>query len=122
MLSAAALSIVLTVYQNEEQRKAALALWSGLGVIGAILGAVLGGLSVSAVSWRWAFLINIPVCELEPGASTTQATTTGVRARVPGPGDLRRPCRGNHTETVAVSSVSQGLFGAQLGGLSGWYS
>ncbi|MFJ6611338.1 MFS transporter [Streptomyces sp. NPDC091289] len=61
VLSAAALSIVLTVYENEEQRKAALALWSGLGVIGAILGAVLGGLVVSAVSWRWAFLINVPV-------------------------------------------------------------
>ncbi|MGQ4446304.1 MFS transporter [Streptomyces griseus] len=61
VLSAAALSIVLTVYENEEQRKAALALWSGLGVIGAILGAVLGGLIVSAISWRWAFLINIPV-------------------------------------------------------------
>ncbi|ESU50150.1 MFS transporter [Streptomyces filamentosus] len=61
VLSAAALSIVLTVYGNEEQRKAALALWSGLGVIGAILGAVLGGLAVSAVSWRWAFLINVPV-------------------------------------------------------------
>ncbi len=72
VLSAAALSIVLTVYGNEEQRKAALALWSGLGVIGAILGAVLGGLIVSAISWRWAFLINIPV-SLAAGATALRS-------------------------------------------------
>ncbi|MFP3989213.1 MFS transporter [Streptomyces sp. E11-3] len=61
VLSAAALSLVITVYRNEGQQKAALAIWSGLGVVGAIIGAVLGGFIVSAVSWRWAFLINIPV-------------------------------------------------------------
>ncbi|WP_106983003.1 MFS transporter [Streptomyces sp. NRRL S-237] len=61
VLSAAALSLVLTVYRDEAQRKVALALWSGLGVIGAILGAVLGGLIVATAGWRWAFLINIPV-------------------------------------------------------------
>ncbi|WP_244229757.1 MFS transporter [Kitasatospora albolonga] len=62
LLSAAALSIVLAVYQDEEQRKIALTAWSGLGVIGATIGVVLGGLIVTAISWRWAFLINIPVC------------------------------------------------------------
>ncbi|MFD4989204.1 MFS transporter [Streptomyces sp. NPDC058374] len=62
LLSAAALSIILAVYQDEEQRKIALTAWSGLGVIGATIGVVLGGLIVTAISWRWAFLINIPVC------------------------------------------------------------
>ncbi len=61
LLSAAALSIILEVYQDEEQRKIALTAWSGLGVIGATIGVVLGGLIVTAISWRWAFLINIPV-------------------------------------------------------------
>ncbi|MER5487107.1 MFS transporter [Streptomyces sp. NPDC002812] len=61
LLSAAALSIILAVYQDEEQRKIALTAWSGLGVIGATIGVVLGGLIVTAISWRWAFLINIPV-------------------------------------------------------------
>ncbi|MFE6624387.1 MFS transporter [Streptomyces sp. NPDC008086] len=61
LLSAAALSIILEVYQDEEQRKIALTAWSGLGVIGATIGVVLGGLIVTAISWRWAFLINLPV-------------------------------------------------------------
>nr|WP_262928215.1 MULTISPECIES: MFS transporter [unclassified Streptomyces] len=62
LLSAAALSIILAVYQDEGQRKIALTAWSGLGVIGATIGVVLGGLIVTAISWRWAFLINIPIC------------------------------------------------------------
>lgn len=61
LLSAAALSIVLAVYQIPQQRKIALTVWSGLGVLGATIGVVLGGLIVTAISWRWAFLINIPV-------------------------------------------------------------
>ncbi|MEU6814622.1 MFS transporter [Streptomyces sp. NPDC046860] len=61
LLSAAALSIVLAVYQIPQQRKIALTAWSGLGVLGATIGVVLGGLIVTAVSWRWAFLINVPV-------------------------------------------------------------
>lgn len=61
LLSAAALSIILEVYQDEEQRKIALTAWSGLGVIGATIGVVLGGLIVTAINWRWAFLINLPI-------------------------------------------------------------
>ncbi|MFI0829102.1 MFS transporter [Streptomyces roseolus] len=61
LLSAAALSIVLEVYRDEDQRRIALTAWSGLGVIGATIGVVLGGLIVSAVDWRWAFLVNLPV-------------------------------------------------------------
>ncbi|WP_049649956.1 MFS transporter [Kitasatospora sp. MY 5-36] len=85
VLSAAALSIVVTVYQNEDQRKAALATWSGLGVIGAILGAVLGGLVVSAVSWRWAFLINIPI--------SLASGIIGLRSLPAMRADGRRPLR-----------------------------
>ncbi|MFJ4435919.1 MFS transporter [Streptomyces sp. NPDC088923] len=61
LLSAAALSIVLAVYRLPAQRKIALTVWSGLGVLGATIGVVLGGLVVSVISWRWAFLINLPV-------------------------------------------------------------
>jgi EmrB/QacA subfamily drug resistance transporter len=61
LLSAAALSIVIAVYQIPQQRKIALTVWSGLGVLGATIGAVLGGVIVTEISWRWAFLINIPV-------------------------------------------------------------
>ncbi|MBD0690665.1 MFS transporter [Streptomyces sp. CBMA123] len=103
VLSAAALSIVVTVYQNEEQRKAALATWSGLGVIGAILGAVLGGLIVSAASWRWAFLINIPI--------SLASGIIGLRSLAPMRSDVRRPLRlpTAFLATLGLACLSFGL-------------
>ncbi|MFJ6701084.1 MFS transporter [Streptomyces sp. NPDC091272] len=87
LLSAAALSIILAVYQDEEQRKIALTAWSGLGVIGATIGVVLGGLIVTAISWRWAFLINIPVSIAAfIGALRTMpalSTSNGRKLRLP---------------------------------------
>ncbi|MBM9508594.1 MFS transporter, partial [Actinacidiphila acididurans] len=43
-----------------ERRTAAVRVWSAVGSIAAALGPVLGGLLVQA-SWRWVFLINVPV-------------------------------------------------------------
>lgn len=87
LLSAAALSVILAVYQDEDQRKIALTAWSGLGVIGATIGVVLGGLIVTAISWRWAFLINLPVSIAALiGALRTMpalATGTGRTLRLP---------------------------------------
>ncbi|WP_329102469.1 MFS transporter [Streptomyces sp. NBC_01439] len=87
LLSAAALSIILAVYQDEEQRKIALTAWSGLGVIGATIGVVLGGLIVTAISWRWAFLINIPV-SIAAGIGALRSmpaldTSSGRKLRLP---------------------------------------
>lgn len=61
ILSAAALSIVVSVYQDPKQRKIALTAWSSLGVLGATVGVVLGGIMVTSLSWRWAFFINVPL-------------------------------------------------------------
>lgn len=109
VLSAAALSIVVTVYRNEEQRKAALATWSGLGVIGAILGAVLGGLVVSAVSWRWAFLINIPI--------SLASALTALRSLPARRSEGRRPLRLPTAllATAGLACLSFGLIRLQDG-------
>jgi EmrB/QacA subfamily drug resistance transporter len=44
----------------EEIRGKAIGIWSGYTAITAAIGPVLGGALVEHVSWRWAFLLNIP--------------------------------------------------------------
>ena len=44
-----------------EKRPAAIGLWSALAAVAAAVGPTLGGLIVDVTSWRWVFLINLPV-------------------------------------------------------------
>ncbi|GHI90660.1 MFS transporter [Streptomyces olivaceus] len=118
LLSAAALSIVLAVYQVPQQRKIALTVWSGLGVLGATIGVVLGGLIVTAISWRWAFLINIPV-----GVAAFAATLRSLPAlAASGSRPLRVPTAA--LATLGLACLSFGLIRLQDGATtaSAWIS
>lgn len=44
-----------------DKRPAAIGLWSALAAVAAAVGPTLGGLMVEVTSWRWLFLINLPV-------------------------------------------------------------
>lgn len=60
ILSPAALSLVVTIFDGEERNKA-LGIWSALGGSGAALGVLLGGLLTAGPGWPWVFFINVPV-------------------------------------------------------------
>lgn len=47
-----------------EDRARAIGAWSGLGGVATAAGPFLGGWLVDAVSWRWVFLINVPLAAL----------------------------------------------------------
>ena len=53
------LGLVLAAFPPE-RRGAAVRTWTAMGGLAAALGPVVGGLFVAA-SWRWAFLINVPI-------------------------------------------------------------
>ena len=54
------LSIVAAVFPAEK-RGAAMGVWGGVSGLATAIGPSLGGLIVDAASWRWIFLINLPI-------------------------------------------------------------
>jgi len=59
LLTPTSLALVLASYEPE-RRQGAVRAWTATGGLAAALGPVVGGLLVAA-SWRWVFLVNVPV-------------------------------------------------------------
>jgi EmrB/QacA subfamily drug resistance transporter len=60
LLTPGSLAIIEASFHPDDRAKA-IGAWSGLGGIAAAVGPLLGGYLVDAVSWRWIFLINLPL-------------------------------------------------------------
>jgi EmrB/QacA subfamily drug resistance transporter len=60
LLTPGALSLIQTSFRPED-RAQAIGLWSGLGGIAGLGGPFLGGFLVDTASWRWIFLVNLPL-------------------------------------------------------------
>lgn len=49
---------------HRDDRSRAVGLWSGLSGIAALIGPFAGGVVIAAISWRWLFLVNVPLAGL----------------------------------------------------------
>jgi MFS family permease len=98
----AALSLLITTFADERQRAWVLGLNGSLLSAGFTVGAIAGGMLVGVLSWRWAFLINVPVAlavlALTPAVVPAVRAPAGVRLDVPG-----------------AASVTLGLFAVAFG-------
>ena len=56
-----ALALLTTMFPEGRERNRALALYSAVSIGGAAAGLIVGGMLTDWVSWRWAFLINVPI-------------------------------------------------------------
>jgi EmrB/QacA subfamily drug resistance transporter len=78
MLAPATLAVINTAFTGPHARARAFGAWSAAGGVGGMAGAVAGGALTTGLSWRWVFLINVPI-----GAALIAAAVlslTGVRA------------------------------------------
>ena len=72
LLTPGSLSIIQSVFREGDRAKA-IGAWSGLGGIATAIGPFVGGWLVEYASWRWAFLVNLPL-----GAVTVWMAQTSV--------------------------------------------
>lgn len=54
------LALVATTFPKGPARNAATAVFAAMTAIGSVMGLVVGG-ALTEVSWRWAFLVNVPI-------------------------------------------------------------
>lgn len=87
MATPAALSLLTTSFPEGPLRDRALGLNGALLASGFTAGAVFGGILTDALSWRWAFLVNVPIGALVILATPTviaESRAAGTRLDIPG--------------------------------------
>jgi EmrB/QacA subfamily drug resistance transporter len=80
MLSPAAFAILTVTFKHGRERNIAMGVWGGLAGLGGTLGVIAGGLLVDSLSWRWVFLVNVPIALLVAAIVPVFVTESRVRA------------------------------------------
>ncbi len=119
----AALGLVALLFPDPRERTKALGVWGGIAGLGGTLGTVISGLltNIGAGTWRWIFLINIPVAAFalavvprlvdESRAQRVAVDPTAERARPDVVGAL--------TGTLGLVAI---VYGILRGGQTSWSS
>jgi EmrB/QacA subfamily drug resistance transporter len=111
---AASLSLIMSLFTDPLERPKALGVYSFISGGGGALGLVLGGVLTNALSWRWVFLVNVPVGVL------VWASCASLLPKV------QRPVLGGRIDfpgaALLSSSLMLGVYGIVSSGDAGWSS
>src|SRR5262245_14842997 len=61
IMTPAALSILMTTFEEGAERNKALGIWGAVGASGGTVGVLLGGILTDTIGWEWIFFLNVPV-------------------------------------------------------------
>lgn len=100
LLTPGSLAMIQATFHPDDRARA-IGAWSGLGGVATAIGPFLGGWLVQTVSWRWIFLINVPLAI---------AVVVVTRRHVPETRD--------HTSSGRLDVLGAGLGAAALAGVT----
>jgi EmrB/QacA subfamily drug resistance transporter len=109
--SPTALALIATTFPKGPARNTATAIFAAMTGIGSVMGLIVGG-ALTEVSWRWAFLVNVPIGLLMLYLAHTTLNETH-RAAV----KLDATCA-----VLATLGCSAAVFGFSMGPEQGWRS
>ena len=95
--SAAALSLIVTLFTEPTERAKAMGVFGFVAAGGGTIGVLLGGILTSALNWHWIFLVNVPI-----------GATVLVLARLALPGAQVAP-ESRRLDVAGASSVTASL-------------
>ena len=61
VISPAALSILVTTFEEGAERNKALGIWGAIAGIGGAAGVLAGGILTDTLGWEWIFFVNVPI-------------------------------------------------------------
>ena len=112
LLTPAALAVIVRTF-SEAERGQAVGAWTAWGGIGTVLGPVVGGQLVDAASWRWIFLLNLPVV-----LGTLFMVSRAVPADAPREPGARLDLTGAALCALGLAGITFGLIELPMRGLS----
>ena len=101
---------LLTATMHPDDRARAVGAWSGLTGVSSALGPFVGGWLIDAASWRWAFLLNVPLA----------AVVLAVARDIPESRDADAPGHLDLRGAIAVAGGLALLTAGLIGGGEGW--
>jgi EmrB/QacA subfamily drug resistance transporter len=79
LLAPATLAVINLTFTDGPARARAFGAWSAAGGVGGMAGALAGGALTTGLSWRWIFLINVPIGAVLVAVALTALSRTATR-------------------------------------------
>ncbi|MBB5076425.1 MFS transporter [Nonomuraea endophytica] len=113
MMAPATLAVINTSFTGPDARVKAFGAWSAAGGVGGMVGALAGGAITTGLSWRWVFLINVPI-----GA----ALIVGALISLPGTRTDRRQSLDLTGAITGTAGLAALIYGVMQSADHGWSS